>query len=229
MRSTDLPARTYTARDVQDVAGLSYRQLNVWSARGAVPGDDDARGDGWRRFSHAELFVLAMQVEIRRHFGVPVGRLRGLHEALLAGGADPLDKVAQLLADTGAGVSLVTDLDATTELLPDAEVAAFITDRLGGGAPAAMLCVQVGPIAKRLAERLREDAIPSGVRALLDAPDDPNPPTPKEAEVLRLIRSGDFTSIEVVMRGGAIHTLRTARQRGKLKGVVQRVTRKPRR
>jgi len=217
MRSTDLPARSYTARDVQQVAGLSYRNLNVWSARGALPGEDDARGVGWRRFSCAELFVLAVQVEIRRRFGVPVGRLRGLHGALLAGGADPLDEVAQLLADTGAGVSLVTDLDATTKLLPDAEVGSFIADRLGGGdAPAAILCVQVGPIAKRLVARLREDNIPTGVRALLDAPDDISPCTPAEAAVLRLIRSGDYRSIEVVMQDGEIKTLHTKRLRAGL-------------
>jgi hypothetical protein len=77
--------------------------------------------------------------------------------------------------------------------------------------------VKVGPIAKRLATRLRQDTIPAGVRALLDAPDDPSPPTPEEAEVLRLIRSGDYHTIEIVMRGGGeIKTLYTERRASEL-------------
>jgi DNA-binding transcriptional MerR regulator len=210
-------ARPYTASDVRELTDLTYRQLNVWAGRGALPGDE-GRGDGWRRFSHAELFVLALQVEIRRRFGVPVGRLRALREALLAGDADPLDEAARLRAETGGGVWLVTDLEDTTALLPDAEVGDFVAQAIrAGDAPAAFLWLKVGPIAERLATRLRQDTIPAGVRALIDTRDDPSPPTPEEAEVLRLIRSGDYHTIEVVMHDGAINTLRATQRRGQLK------------
>jgi hypothetical protein len=212
MSASPAPQRSYTARDVQDVAGLSYRQLNVWSARGVLPGQG-GRGAGWRRFFGRDLFALAVCVEIRRHFGVPVGRLGHVIEALRSGKPDMLVEAASLTAETGASVWLVTDLEDTCVLRTEAEAAAFVADGFRGDSPAGLLWVKVNPLVKRLVARLREEEIPSGVRQMLETPEEEATScTPEESEVLRLIRSGDYRSIEVVMDDGEIKTVHTARR-----------------
>lgn len=211
MSSSPLPQRSYTARDVQDLAGLSYRQLNVWSARGVLPGEG-GRGAGWRRFSGRELFALAICVEIRRFFGVPVGRLGRVIEAMRDETTDMLVEAAALSAETGAAVWLVTDLEDTCVLRAEAELAEFIGQGFRGDSPAGLLWIKVSPLVRRLVARLREEEIPSGVRRMLETPEEQAIPcTPQEAEVLRLIRSGDYRAIEIVMHDGEIRTLHTAR------------------
>jgi DNA-binding transcriptional MerR regulator len=203
---------SYTARDVQDMAGLSYRQLNVWTARGVLPGDGD-RGGGWRRFSDCQLFMLMVCVEIRRQFGVPVGRLRRVRALMLEQNTDYLDAAARLLAKSRSPIWLVTDLEDTFALKPESDIAPFVSDALReGDAPQGFLWIKVSPLVKRLLTRLEQDQIPSSLSRALEETDDASTPcTPEEAEVLRLIRSRDYHSIEVVMHDGEIKTLHTAR------------------
>ena len=52
------------ASDVRENAGLSYRQLNDWESRGALPEDDD-RGAGWRNYTPREVFVVMVMSELR--------------------------------------------------------------------------------------------------------------------------------------------------------------------
>jgi DNA-binding transcriptional MerR regulator len=210
--------RSYTARDVQDMAGLSYRQLNVWAARGVLPGDDK-RGTGWRRFSGRELFMLMVCVEIRRQFGVPVGRLRRVRDLMLRQDTDHLDAAARLIAKNRSSVWLVTDLDDTFALKPESDIPAFVSDSLReGDTPQGFLWIKVSPLVKRLVTRLEQDEIPSSLRRALAEPEDASTPcSPQEAEVLRLIRSNDYSSIQVVMRGGQIKTILTERPVAQLK------------
>ncbi len=213
MTPNTLRDRRYTARDVQDVAGLSYRQLNVWSARGVLPGDTD-RGEGWRRFSGRDLFALAVCVEIRRCFGVPVGRLGWVIETLRSGKTDMLVEAASLVAETRAPVWLVTDLDETCLLRTSGSEAAFIAEGCcPGDRPGGFLWIKVSPLVKRLVARLSEEEIPSGVRRMLEMPEEEAIPcTADESRVLSLIRSGDYRAIEVVMQDGKIETLHTRRR-----------------
>lgn len=151
-------------------------------------------------------------MEIRRRFGVPVGRLGRVIEALRGGKTDMLVEAACLTAETAAPVWLVTDLEETCVLRTAPGLAAFLGESpCRGDTPAGFLLIKVSPLVKRLVARLREKEIPSGVKRMLERPEEEAMPcTPQEAEVLRLIRSGEYRSIEVVMQDGAIQTLHTA-------------------
>jgi DNA-binding transcriptional MerR regulator len=212
MAMTDRFDRTYTARDVHEMAGLSYRQLNVWAARGVLPGDH-SRGAGWRRFSGRELFVLMVCVEIRRLFGVPVGRLRTVHSAMLHDNSDHFDTAARLIAKADEQIWLVTDLDEIVELTPESEVVAFTRKHLrAGDAPQGFLWVKLNALVKRLLTRLQQDQIPSSLRRALSEPShDFTPCSPEESEIIQCIRSGEFAKIEVLMKNGVIKTIRTDR------------------
>jgi hypothetical protein len=65
---------TFTAADVQDTAGLSYRQLNDWEGKGVIP-EDKQRGSKWRRFNLLEVFALLVCARLRDEFNIPVQKL----------------------------------------------------------------------------------------------------------------------------------------------------------
>ena len=62
-----LDDRHYTARDLLQLAGLSYRQLNDWESKGVLPATADRR-ERWRRFTPRDLFAAMICAEIRRRF-----------------------------------------------------------------------------------------------------------------------------------------------------------------
>ena len=109
----------FTAKDAKKLAGLSYRQLNDWDARGAVPAERDKEG-GWRKFTAKQLFALMICNEIRRLYGTPVERLRFVRFFMMQEGADHLAAAIRLMAE-GFHVFLLTDLKETFVMDSDLE------------------------------------------------------------------------------------------------------------
>nr|ADI23838.1 hypothetical protein [uncultured gamma proteobacterium HF4000_48E10] len=109
----------FTAKDAKKLAGLSYRQLNDWDARGAVPAERDKEG-GWRKFTAKQLFALMICNEIRRLYGTPVERLRFVRSFMMQEGADHLAAAIRLMAH-GLHVFLLTDLKETFVMDSDLE------------------------------------------------------------------------------------------------------------
>jgi len=73
---------TYTAKDVRKVAGLSYRQLNDWEAKGLIPRTRTSQS-GWRRFTADQVFVIAILADLRSTLNVSLSKLSRLSRNLL--------------------------------------------------------------------------------------------------------------------------------------------------
>ena len=58
--------RSIQAKDLLFVAGLSYRQLNEWEAKGALPSQRETAE--WRRYTLTEAFVIAIAKTVRDSF-----------------------------------------------------------------------------------------------------------------------------------------------------------------
>ena len=86
---------TLAASDVHEIAGLSYRQLNEWDKRDALPHDRQGEA-GWRRMSAWQAIALSIAADLQRRFGVPVARLAKLMNWML-GGAPNLGQYVRLL------------------------------------------------------------------------------------------------------------------------------------
>ena len=69
----------FTASDVKAVGGISYRQLNDWDSKGALP-TQRVGSSGWRKFDSRQLFVILICAEIRNKFGVSIEKLAWLPE-----------------------------------------------------------------------------------------------------------------------------------------------------
>jgi DNA-binding transcriptional MerR regulator len=111
--------KEFTAGDVRNVTGMSYRQLNDWDHKGALP-HERVNSAGWRKFTPKEVFATIVCKEIRDTFGVPIERLRFVRECMMHESADHL-KVAIKWMVQGLSVMLLTDLKQTFNMDTDLE------------------------------------------------------------------------------------------------------------
>lgn len=74
------------AGDLQEILGLTYRQLNDWENRGIIEAimkrPFAKKADGWRRFSIFDLFPLGILVELKKQ-GIPLSRIKKLISNLI--------------------------------------------------------------------------------------------------------------------------------------------------
>lgn len=141
--------RDYTAGDLNQLAGLSYRQLNDWEAKGALPASANRR-ERWRRFTPREVFAAMVCAEIRRRFGVPLDKVRFVLDFMRRDNANHLAGAIRLM-DRGLSVYLLTDLAETFVMDSDLEFEML----LSGGyfradVPQSFLFVSINPLVERL-------------------------------------------------------------------------------
>lgn len=151
-----LTRRDLTASAVRDAAGLSYRQLNDWDAKGVLPESREKEGE-WRKFSPRDVFVLMVLAEIRKHFGVPLESLSWVKSFMLQEGANHFQAAVEIMGTLGVSVFIVTDLKKTFFMDPDVEIGKLI--QLGmyrGNEPAHFLAIKVNPLVNRLLACLKE-------------------------------------------------------------------------
>ena len=110
VRPIHLKGRIFSSRDVAEVARLSLYQQNHWDARGVLPHARSGEA-GWRKFSIREVFALAISVEIRHRFAVPLERLKWVQYCMLDEDVDHLKAAVDLMANLGVRVWLLTDFD----------------------------------------------------------------------------------------------------------------------
>lgn len=203
--------RDYSARSVQDVAGLTRRQQNDWDGRGALPHGRSSE-EQWRRYTEREVFAIAVSAELHRRFGVPVERLKWVQGSMLKDGADHFSFAVEMMSLLGVGVWLLTDFEEVfimdTELeFSDLWRIAFF----GMENNSAFALLPVHYIVNKMLS-LREEPVKLEAHGLghkilaeLDKP----PYTPEEALVLRQVRSGAVSKVEVELRNGKIAVIRT--------------------
>lgn len=118
---------TFTASDVREVGGISYRQLNGWDSKGALPGRR-AHSSAWRKFDPRQFFVILVCAEIRKQFGVSITKLAWLQKFMLQDGANHFLAAVEMMRD-GLAVLLLTDLREQFEMNSDFEISDLL--RLG--------------------------------------------------------------------------------------------------
>jgi hypothetical protein len=196
--------RVFSPRDVQGTAGLSSRQMNDWDARGALP-HDRASGTAWRRYSSREVFTILTCAEIRRRFGVPVERLKWVQDFMLQDGADHLRVAMEMIGGLGLGVWIMTDCCTTFQMGSELDFSAMWRsgcfgpcERDGGG----FILLNVDRLVQSMVTQLdlpplKRPEVGAEVMQAYNM-------TPDEFNVIQMIRSGDYESVEVVTRDGTV-------------------------
>ena len=78
------------------MGGLSYRQLNEWDGKGALPntGREERK---WRRFTPREVFVILVCAELRKNLGIPLESIKYVQEFMLQEKANHFDAAVWLM------------------------------------------------------------------------------------------------------------------------------------
>jgi len=118
----------YHVKELRGIAGLTYRQINDWEAKGVIPRSREEDSQ-WRTFSLSQIFGLAVLAEIRRKFGVPLESLRWLGSVLMADDSKHLYQSVGQMVMTGVPAMLVTDLQKTFHIANSIELGEILADR----------------------------------------------------------------------------------------------------
>jgi DNA-binding transcriptional MerR regulator len=197
--------RVFTARDAEELAGMTYRQLNDWDARGAVPGER-AGNAGWRKFSPRDLFAIMVCSEIRRRFGVPVESLRFVMRCMVQNdGRDHLRAAIDLM-QLGLSVYLLTDfketfvMDSDLEFLDMMRIGYFRMD-----VPCAYIFIRLNDIVNRMFTATKTPELKPNNRVYFlkeVAQAEITACTPTEMKVLQLLRREDCDRVTVLFKYG---------------------------
>lgn len=148
------PHSPFTAKDMKEMAGLTYRQLNDWDSKGLVT-RRSGKTATWRRFTQREAFVLMVCSEIRRQFGVPLRCLRFVRSRMFQGTADCFKSALQLVKGSRVPVYILTDLreifamDSLLEL-----TGTFRCGSSRGSTSGGYILLEVNPIVDRILSHL---------------------------------------------------------------------------
>jgi DNA-binding transcriptional MerR regulator len=200
--------RAFTARDAKELAGMTYRQLNDWDARGVIPGDR-AGETGWRKFSPRDLFALMVCREIRRRFGVPVESLRFVMSCMVQDdGRDHLHAATRFMQN-GLTVFLLTDLKETFVMDSDLEFLDLMTNGyFRADVPQGYIFIRVNDIVNRLLSAAKNpvELKPSNRFYELKAEADAATTacTLAEMKILQLLRREDCDRIGVQLKKGKV-------------------------
>jgi hypothetical protein len=206
-------ARMFSSRDVEQAARLSLPQQNRWDVRGVLPHARSGEA-GWRRFCLREIFALAICVEIRRRFKVPLERLKLLQYHMLCEGADHLKAAVDQMASLGVDVWLLTDLEDTFVMGSEAKLQdLWRLGFLGAHNPSGFVLLNVSPVVNRVLSCLKDpvalrahgydDETVAKIRSLVASE------SPAKAEALQTMRNRDLAEIEVTAPNGRVETIRT--------------------
>jgi DNA-binding transcriptional MerR regulator len=190
----------FTASDAKQIAGVTYRQLNDWDVKGALP-SQRRRSGGWRKFDPRQFFVILVCAEIRKQFGVPLQQLAWLQKFMLQDGADHFSAALRMMKH-GLAVLILTDLSHQFDM--DADFA--IGNLLDMGhcrydEPQSYVLLLVNPIINKMLTALKEPIRLGICNATYDAVSNADAATrvrdTAELEVLKLMRQPNISRIAV--------------------------------
>jgi len=194
---------TLTAGDVKNATGMSYRQLNDWDSKGALPSQRQEESN-WRKFTARQIFAIMVCKEIRDRFGTPLESLRGVREFLLQEGTDHLLAAIELMR-FGFAVFIMTDLTETFVLEPDFEFETLLTyGILRTREDQGYVFIEVNHLVNRLLACLKTPVAALHIRddnyRVLRSANTLIPQNEQEIALIRAIRQGDYQRVTLTKR-----------------------------
>jgi DNA-binding transcriptional MerR regulator len=194
-----LTEKRYTASE----ADLSYRTINHWSEVGLLDDDRDAPGQGWRRFSIADLVWVYIITELRS-YGVPLEKIAATKKFLFF--RHPKKKYYEqefeyyvMAAMGGNSVSLVVFDSGACEFVTSAELAE--NQILLESQTVSYILINVNRIVKKIPHPVlrtietRHDYFSTASLSMA------------EKGIFWAIRNGNFDSITVRLKNGTVDML----------------------
>lgn len=204
-----IPAdKDLTASDLQKAAGMSYRQLNSWDEKGAIPSQRE-KNETWRKFTPDDFFTILICKELRDRFGVSFEAIRKLQENFQKTEFNNLEHTIKLITPMGYTVCLFTDLEEDFFIDQDLEIANYIRAGLFRKKNAKdYIVLRLNPLVNKIFEILKKPPVPDGdewYQKLFELQGQRFVQDNAEFHLLSIVRSKDFRSITVHLKDGRIY------------------------
>jgi DNA-binding transcriptional MerR regulator len=197
-----------TASDLQKASGMSYRQLNSWDEKGAIPTSREHE-DAWRKFAPDDFFTVLICKELRDKFGVSFEGIRKLQDRFVKDKSNNLQHTINLISPLGYTVCLFTDLEEDFFIDQDLEIANYIRAGLFRKKNAKdYIILRLNPLVNKIFELLKRPPVPDGddwYEKLFELQGQRFVQNDAEFHLLSLVRSKDFRSITVHLKDGRIY------------------------
>ncbi len=207
-KKRSLAGRKHTAKDVSDLAGLSYRQINDWEEKGILP--SARRGEkGWRKFSAGEVFIIAVCARLRKQFGASRDQLKFIRKFMCQPGANHFEAAVGLMRRLRLAVFLVTDFEKVFVMDSSLEVSDMFRSFFGfGEQPQAYAFLKVNDIVNKMIQSKHPDVEIKEDERMLGgfnyAIHQSSVHNDSESQMLSEVRKDDVRRVEVIIRKGKI-------------------------
>jgi hypothetical protein len=197
---------TFTAGDLKNASGMSYRQINDWDAKGTLPNQRE-QGTSWRKFSLQEMFAIVVCKEIRDRFGTPLGSLRFVRNFMLQNGANHLQTAVDIMR-YGFAVFILTDLREIFVMDSDLEFEdLFHLGYLRAAEDQGYVFIQVNNLVNRLLACLETPAAlhihDKNYEAVRQGRAERIMRNERELAIIRAIRLGDYEQVKLTKKNDA--------------------------
>ncbi len=203
--STD---KDLTASDLNKASGMSYRQLNSWDEKGAIPSSRDTV-DAWRKFTPDDFFTILICKELRDKFGISFESIKRLQDKFEKDKFNNLQHTINCITPAGYTVCLFTDLQDDFYILNDLDMAALIQTGFFRKKNAKdFLILRLNPLVNKIFEALKKPPLPDGdawYEKLFELQGKAVVKNDAEFHLLSIVRSKDFRSITVHLKDGRIY------------------------
>jgi len=197
-----------TASDLQKASGMSYRQLNSWDEKGAIPSSREHE-EAWRKFTPNDFFTILICKELRDRFGVSFEAIRKLQDKFDNDKVNNLQHAINLITPLGYTVCLFTDLEEDFFIDQDLEIANYIRSGLFRKKNAKdYIVLRLNPLMNKIFEILKKPPVPDGdewYQKLFELQGQRFVQNDAEFHLLSIVRSKDFRSITVHLKDGRIY------------------------
>jgi len=197
-----------TASDLQRASGMSYRQLNSWDEKGAIPSSREHE-EAWRKFAPNDFFTILICKELRDRFGVSFEAIRKLQDTFNTDKVNNLQHTINLITPPGYTVCLFTDLEEDFFIDQDLEIANYIRAGLFRKKNAKdYILLRLNPLVNKIFEILKKPPIPDGdewYQKIFELQGQRFVQNDAEFHLLSIVRSKDFRSITVHLKDGRIY------------------------
>lgn len=209
--------KKYKASDVYEATGLSYRQLNDWEERGAIPEDND-RGTKWRMYNPRDLFILVVMSELRKQYGIPVEKLKYIKDFMSQENANHLRYAYEKMSLLGVSIWLITDFETTFVMDTELEISdMFSLGHFHSEEHKGYFLLNLTPLVEKIFLAMKEpitlELHSKGFELRAQIAKATSAHSMGEIEVLQHIRNEDITNIEVTMKDGSIKTVKVKQKR----------------
>jgi len=207
--------KEFTAGEVKEITGMSYRQQHNWHAKKALSNTQESKGK-WRKFSPKDLFTVLVCSEIRKQFGVDFKKIKYVSDFMFHEESNHFPYVVKLMALYGYHVFLLTDFKRTFIIDSDLTIMSAIEGGELHSIDSSYILLNINPIANKILGCLKEPLSFSPSEEFYelyrDVKTQERVKNIDELKMLKIMREKDYDRLTLHFNGGKMTLVKGEKQ-----------------